>query len=119
MRCSGSGLPGQLTVLADTYHGQPQTPFVFYIVSDCQPVPRPRRTGDRLARPGRPGSSVKKLMIDEKIPRHLRDSLPVLECNGRVAAVVGLGPDTAYVPNIGQPCWRIEYTDKTERIDQL
>ena len=108
----GEPAPYRLSVSSITYQGQPQAPFAFYLASPSRPVPRSRRTGDRLTRPGRPGKTVKKLMIDEKIPRHLRDALPVLECDGRIAAVVGLGPDGSFVPTPGQPCWYVEYTDQ-------
>jgi tRNA(Ile)-lysidine synthetase-like protein len=97
------------------YDGQPQTPDCFYLASDSRPIPRPRRTGDRLTLPGRPGRTVKKWMIDEKIPRHLRDTLPVLDCGGQVAGVVGLGPDVAFIPAVGQPCWLVRYIPNTER----
>lgn len=106
---------GRLEITAAVYDGQPHKPFAFYLASDCRPTPRPRRTGDRLTRPGRPGRTVKKLMIDEKIPRHLRDLLPVLDCGGRVAGVVGLGPDIAFIPAAGQPCWLVQYIPNRER----
>lgn len=112
-----SALPDDdVAVTATVYTGQPQTPFSFFIVSDSRPVLRQRRTGDRLTRPGRPGKSVKKLMIDEKIPRHLRDTLPVIECNSRVAGVVGLGPDAAFIPAVNQSCWLVRYIPNRERM---
>jgi len=100
------------------YRGQPQTPYTFFITSDNRPDLRPRRTGDRLTLPGRPGRTVKKWMIDEKIPRHLRDRLPVLDCSGQVAGVLGLGPDAAFVPASGQACWLVRYDPNTERIEK-
>ena len=75
---------------------------------------RPRRTGDRLERPGRPGRTVKKIMIDQKLPRHLRDTVPVLDSGGRVAAVAELGPDAAFLPRLGEPCWHITAKRKGE-----
>lgn len=105
---------GAVEITAAVYSGQPNGPFAFYLASEQKPLPRQRRTGDRLTRPGRPGKAVKKLMIDEKIPRHLRDTLPVLDCGGQVAGVVGLGPDTAFVPSLGQSCWLVRYSN-TER----
>ena len=97
------------------YEGQPHTPYAFYLCAQVQPAPRPRRTGDRLTLPNRPSRTVKKWMIDEKIPRHLRDQLPVLDCDGQVAGVLGLGPDTAFTPTVGQPCWFVRYIPDTER----
>lgn len=105
----------EVEITQAVYAGQPHEPFAFYLASDHRPTPRPRRIGDRLCRPGRPGKAVKKLMIDEKIPRHLRDTLPVLDCGGQVAGVMGLGPDAAFVPAPGQACWLVRFTPHTER----
>lgn len=50
---------------------------------------RPRQPGDRLALPG--GTrSLKRLMIDRKIPAHMRECLPVADDGRGVAAVYGL-----------------------------
>jgi tRNA(Ile)-lysidine synthase len=53
-------------------------------------IVRPRRTGDRFAPLGM-GGHTKKLtdwMIDQKIPRHLREKLPLLVIDGEIAAVI-------------------------------
>ena len=93
------------------YQGQSQQPEQFYLSGEIEcPKLRARKTGDRLKRPNRPSKSVKKLLIDEKIPQHLRDGLPVLEVDGQVAAVTGLGPDMAFLPEIGQQAWQIKVT---------
>lgn len=76
--------------------------------------PFPGGPGDRLERPGRPGRTVKKIMIDQKLPRHLRDTVPVLDSGGRVAAVAELGPDAAFLPRLGEPCWHITAKRKGE-----
>ena len=68
---------------------------------------RTRRTGDWLQLPNRPHKTIKKWCIDEKIPAHLRPALPVLLCQDRVAAVVGLGPDQSFLPGIGTNAWHI------------
>ncbi|MBQ3135730.1 MAG: tRNA lysidine(34) synthetase TilS [Oscillospiraceae bacterium] len=104
----------EVEITPAVYNGQPHDPFSFHLASEQKPLPRPRKTGDRLTLPGRPGRTVKKWMIDEKIPRHLRDTLPVLDCGGQVAGVVGLGPDAAFAPSLGQPCWLVRYSN-TER----
>jgi len=98
---------GTITVQHSVYEGQEQTPFDFYLSCGDAFTVRSRRTGDRLERPGRPGRLLKKILIDEKIPRHIRDTLPVMDWDGRVAAVAGLGPDQAFLPRIGQVCWHI------------
>lgn len=110
---------GELRVQRTAYDGSIHTPFSFYLSCEkTQPrlTVRPRRTGDVLARPGRPPRTLKKIMIDEKLPRHLRDTVPVLDCSGQVAGVVGLGPDTAFLPEQGEACWHITYiSSDTER----
>ncbi len=67
---------------------------------------RPRRPGDRLRLAGGE-KSIKKLLIDKKIPAALRDSLPVLEWEGRVAAAWGVGADPAFRPRMGEDCYQI------------
>lgn len=109
-------LPGQLetgcwliTCQAQTYEGQPQGPWEFWLSRERTGLVsvRPRRTGDRLTPPDRLGKSVKKWMIQEKLPRFQREAIPVLECGGSVAAVAGLGPDRAFSPKAGQGAWHI------------
>ncbi len=67
---------------------------------------RPRRPGDRLRLSGGE-KSVKKLLIDKKIPAALRAGLPVLEWEGRAAAVWGVGTDPALRPRHGEDCYQI------------
>ena len=68
---------------------------------------RPRKPGDRLRLRG--GTKpVKEWMIDRKIPAASRDGVPVLERNGTVAAVWGVGVDPEFVPCPGQLCCRVE-----------
>ena len=54
---------------------------------------RSRREGDFLRLPGRPGKSLKKWMIQEKIPAAERECLPVFADDGGVLAVFGIGAD--------------------------
>lgn len=109
---------GTITVEQIVYTAQAQTAVSFYL--SCTKTTaglylRSRRTGDELTRPGRPRRTVKKLLIDEKIPRFMRDAIPVLDCGGRVAAVAGLGPDTNFLPNTGQTCWHITFTSQIQK----
>ena len=93
------------------YEGQSQLPDQFYLSGGIEKLCiRGRRTGDVLKRPNRPSKSVKKMLIDEKIPQHLRDTLPVLEWDGKVTAVARLGPDTVFLPQVGEPSWKITIT---------
>ena len=68
---------------------------------------RPRRTGDRLTLPGRLGKTVKKWMIEERVPRFQRSALPVFDCSGQTAAVAGLGPDQAFAAKAKKSAWHI------------
>lgn len=99
--------PWRVLCREEAYGGQPQGPFEFWLGRGEAIDLRARRTGDRLALPGRPGKSVKKWMIELKIPRFRRDSLPVFQLDGRTAAVAGLGPDQAGLPGLGEPAWHI------------
>lgn len=92
------------------YEGQRQNPFEWYLdaKSVFELTVRTRRQGDRLTLPGRPEKTVKKWLIDEKIPAIQRDTLPVLEMQGHVAAVAGLGPDRAVLAKTGESAWQIQ-----------
>ena len=70
---------------------------------------RPRQTGDELALPGRDTKSLKKWMIDEKIPRRDRDTIPVLADEGGVLAAAGLGPHRDRLARPGEPAWAIRF----------
>ena len=112
-------LPGEIRVGdwqvvcgAERYIGQPQGPLEFYLSQEAVSslTVRPRQTGDRLTLLGRPGKSIKKWFVDEKVPRHLRNQVPVFAQNGVVAAVAGLGPDAACLPQPGERSWHISLT---------
>ena len=90
-----------------TYEGEKGNPYEFYISPVHPFMVRARRTGDELRLPNRCRKSVKKWLVEEKIPRHLRDTLPVLEMDDRVAAVTGLGADEACQPKQGELAWHI------------
>jgi tRNA(Ile)-lysidine synthase len=65
---------------------------------------RSRQTGDKITRGRRPAKTVKKLFIDEKVPATLRGCVPVVaDCEERVAALGGFGPDAAHLAQPGQP----------------
>lgn len=69
-----------------------QGEYVFTVHPQGKLRVRPRQTGDRIARSG--GSkSLKKLLIDRKIPAALRDRIPVVEDDGGVVGVYGIGAD--------------------------
>lgn len=57
---------------------------------------RARRTGDEITLPRRTGKTVKKLFIEEKIPRRERERIPVLADSDGVVALAGFGINTAH-----------------------
>ena len=108
---------GRIEAAPAIYNSEVQSPYSFYLACDTATalLVRPRCTGDFLAGPGGHRRTLKKLMIDRKTPRHLRDSIPVLDCGGRVAAVAGFGPDRAFLPAPGEPCWFVRCTPNTQK----
>lgn len=77
-------------------------------------IVRSRRTGDGLRLGRRPAKTVKKLMIDEKIPAHRREQIPVFVRDEKVAALGGFGPDGDFLARPGQQSLHIMLTE--ERI---
>ena len=107
--------PWTVEVSAAPYQGEAQQPFDLWLAQDetlDTLTLRPRQTGDRLRLPGRPEKTVKKWLIDEKIPRSRRDLLPVLAAPCGIAAVAGLGPAAEHIPKPGQPAWHIRFIQK-------
>lgn len=68
---------------------------------------RTRRVGDEITLPARSRKTVKKLLIDSKIPKEERSRVAVLESEGKVAALDGFGADTAFLPCVNENCWKI------------
>lgn len=69
---------------------------------------RPRRIGDALHLQGGT-KTVKKLMIDRRIPAVKRDLYPVIELDSTVAAVAFVRTDTAFLPEAGKPVLVMEF----------
>ena len=63
--------------------------------------------GETITLPGRPRKSVKKLLSDGKVPRHLRSQAVALEQEGRLAALDGFGADLHSLPKPGERCRKI------------
>lgn len=71
-------------------------------------VLRPRQTGDSISLPGRGGTkTLKKLFIDEKIPRREREQIPVLADEAGVVAVAGFGPDRGRLAAPGEEAYEL------------
>lgn len=73
---------------------------------------RSRREGDEVKLGRRPRRTVKKLMIEAKIPAQKRERIPVLDCGGRLAALGGFGPDAGYLAEPGGPALHITMTEE-------
>ena len=54
---------------------------------------RPRQAGDSIRLTGRPEKTLKKLFIEQKIPKRQRQTIPVIADDAGVIAVVGFGCD--------------------------
>ena len=58
--------------------------------------------------------TLKKLMIDRKIPAALRARIPVLADEAGVAAVIGIGADLDRIPNSEDSALYISILEKEE-----
>lgn len=83
------------STVTEKFQKQENTAFQFAVKYDMISTDalklRPRRTGDRMQMDGGCTKSLKKLLIEQKIPRDKREQLPVLTDGKRVLAVLGLG----------------------------
>ncbi|MCD8211982.1 MAG: tRNA lysidine(34) synthetase TilS [Oscillospiraceae bacterium] len=74
-----------------------------------RPVIRSRQAGDCIKLPGRPRKSLKKLLIEVKVPARQRESLPILADDTGVLAVAGLGPEESRLARPGQAAVEIHW----------
>jgi len=83
----------------------------FYLAAelDGPPVVRSRQTGDVLRPPWRPGKSVKKLMIEAKLPVWTRELIPVLADGQGVLAAAEFGPHRDRLAQPGQPAFEVNF----------
>ena len=82
------------------------SPWEFYLRPGAYLI-RPRREGDKLTLGKRPEKTVKKLMIEGRVPAHRRELVPVLATGERAAALGGVGPDRACLAAPGEPALHI------------
>lgn len=78
---------------------------------------RSRQTGDEL-RLNAGTKSVKKLLIDRKIPADLRDFIPVLRDEKGVVGVYGIGADVDHVAK-DLPAWQICISQKKRMPEEI
>lgn len=96
IRCIRAECPGKAYVNPQEFYLRPDRYFI-----------RPRQEGDQITLGKRPVKTVKKLMIEGKIPACRRGHVPVLAQGGRVAAVGGLGPEKVCLAAPGAPALHI------------
>lgn len=96
IRCIRAECPGKAYV----------SPWEFYLKPDRYLI-RSRREGDALTLGRRPAKTVKKLMIEGRVPACRREFVPVLDAGGRAAALGGFGPDRDFLAQPGEPALHI------------
>lgn len=87
-----------------------KNPDSFFLACDKINGPlvlRPRQTGDSIKLPGRGTRTIKKLLIDGKVPRVVRDRLPVLADEDGVLALASFGPNECRLAQPGETALRI------------
>ncbi len=87
-----------------------KNPDSFFVSCDKISGPliiRPRRTGDCIKLPGRGTRTVKRLLIDKKIPLMARERLPVLADDDGILALASFGPNECRLAQPGEPALRI------------
>lgn len=87
-------------------------PGVFYLAREKLQgglVVRSREPGDEITLPKRGTKTVKKLFIDEKVPRRERERIPILADGGGVVAVAGFGPDKNRLAAPGEPAYALTF----------
>ncbi len=82
------------------------SPWEFYLKADPYLI-RSRREGDRITLGKRPEKTVKRLMIEGRVPARRRGLIPVLAQGERVAAVGGFGPEKVCLAVPGGPALHI------------
>ncbi len=89
------------------------SPWEFYL-RPGEYLIRPRQEGDQLTLGKRPGKTIKKLMIEGRVPARLRDSVPVLALGGQAAALGGFGPEKSCLAPPGAAALHIILRDRGE-----
>ncbi len=89
LKISSEVLPGK-SVKKNLFHQDQYTAFLDWERLKGPFRLRPRRRGDKFKPLGMKGTkSVADFLIDAKIPRHLREDVPILTSKGKIAWVVG------------------------------
>ena len=74
---------------------------------------RSRKVGDGITlRCGSGRKTLKKLFIDEKVPRYVREQVPVLDRAGDCIAVGRFGAELSFHAAAGETCLRLEFIEE-------
>ena len=95
----------RITILPEWSEKEGKVPtFLFQSAAICGKLSvGPRQVGDFIRLNAAGGTKmIKKLMIERKIPAHMRDSLPVFSDERGVIAVCGIGIDMRVAPRAGE-----------------
>ena len=96
IRCIPAECPGKAYVSPREFYLRPGR----YLI-------RPRREGDVITLGKLPSKTVKKLMIEGRVPACRRELVPVVDGGGRAAALGGFGPDLDFLAEPGKPALHI------------
>ena len=103
-------------VIAENFEKNANTPFHFAVkydmIAESILWARPRREKDRFVMADGHSKSLKKLFIDRKIPRYLRQSLPVITQGEQILAVGGIGVSRPYAAQPGETALIIDIEKK-------
>lgn len=75
---------------------------------------RPREAGDEITLPKRGTKTVKKLLIDSKVPRRDRNRVPLVVHGDQVLYMAGFGPNATYLAQPGQAAWELVAAPQNE-----
>jgi tRNA(Ile)-lysidine synthase len=127
--------PPSPLAFACTWHGEPELPFPGGTLSfervqgngiaaaqlALHPVTlRSRAGGERLQlAANRPRRALKKMLQDTDMPPWQRQTLPLVWCGDRLAAVPGIGVDLAFQAARDEPGWAITWQPASGRPKPL
>lgn len=106
----------QITAKETVFREQSETGHVFFLPlqTDYPIIIRARQEKDTFSHVTRGTRSVKKLMIDEKIPRHMRDTLPLFCAGETVFAIAKIGKTKQGKVYAGEKALQIQINFNTE-----
>ena len=116
LNLAGETVVGGYTIrcVACLYGGESATKSSFWVENRGEILLRSRSQGDTIKPLGRRSKTVKRWLVEDKIPKVDRDGLPVLVCEGTIIAVAELGVAHNAHPSVGANAWHItiEKTNK-------